>query len=1536
MSDLHAMVTNLLNALRHAGGEQAAAAFEEVFERRGWVLTLSDQLSVLAAVQRAAEQAAAPPPALGTLTETKSAPPLAPQRTSIAELTPPPARFALLAPFGPWVEVLPGKWEFLTAVHELFESSTRVQLENGLHQVFVDHLGYSPSRLDDTPRLSRQTTFTRASVVAKYEQFVIVLVESNYAGPHLSSYELIFTLHPHAIVFALERGVRVRVVTRQAAMTAHQLGSRILHGRGKRSFPTDDPIIWARRLALLEPLPKDDARILAQRAHELLALSAEELCHDWDSCLLDPMKMPGSTWETSARLELDLFLQPDVNGSRLHLGLESELRASLPWRSRDGFRVDFAGYRIRSSHRDAIEAIRTKTCTRVVIDLDLVHTLATGESVALTIPLSMIVPDDNGLFVAFGHALAFCPREQVPMVWGQEDELQEDEDEDESQDPEGAEFDEEEDDVDSDSAGPQEYAHPNAYTGAGFGPLLRWAVGRRLRWYGWKFAKTRFPAPITVNSFKAWIGRWRDEHGATQASSFSVLNYHLHPPIIPGFRVLPIARIAPPPAWACLDLSSALPAGFAYPVAGARLGPGGVLAAPTLTKEGAIRLLLRPAEATSTNPRARGPVSSELRWAFIAGPLARWSGLGAGVLEDPLTAVISPQKGRFMRLPGPTLRVLLLVSMGRHAGQIHRWHIDIPVHAELREEIKVLVAVGQILEGGTALLRLPPNVWGTDPEPRPHQIMRMAEIIREPSSKKEAYHDIHAPPSLCGRLTRIDVAKVRDADGTLLAYRVSFESTTTSLVDRAVLPDGRLAPVDIVGPEELPWDSCTADLVTGVIFDPGMLVPEAPETVDQSEEPSVWCEGATGQVVDNFEMVDELTLASRRAVGPDPALRVGIIDNWGQPRADADPKLNHTYLRWLQAAHPATAAHIYNIATANAGARPSATSAAQLAVASHVARPFFAHEPPEGTAEALGPYDPRRRPGAPERWYGEHTSGGPWEWRCDCGKLRGQAYAGIPCVACTSTVEREPRLEPLHEYLLPVPVIHPWRCALVAALLGLTEDELRTIMQTEDCSELVDLTAAALEAPHRSLHRRIANTNDQDLVAALLKHHAELDVALRHGLKFDDLWLTKLTVLSPRLLFDGYRLGSSDLTQSPLTKHYRSIASVSELASGRVKMLPLLRRAQWIELQRRVEKLFGSLEDAEPGTLAEYWLRVWPTATGGSLLLSLPGLFSDASADELHALWTSGLWPKAVLEGATRVRMGVITAGEPLALPSIPQSRIDPTDAQAWVERGAWLELLDRHLTWLAAVLLGIDGDSRVSRTVRAALPSGLSDQPSVGRILLRELVRGLAPPTGRPSKLFELVMLRVPLRLPQADGAAAVSIEKRLSGLVDPGDMAALTSARALATILGGFFNGTPSTEHPSGWLWASTEHEAPKHFRRIVPGIEAAAWRLWPDFNLIMDPLRALACGSVVQPRSPSVRAWFGLDSGEPSGELDWGEAQGRMPSLDAPRPALAGPKFELENEVAISASHFDDPPTQTPYEHEVVIVDVSLRDWLAVHQG
>ncbi|PRP89892.1 hypothetical protein ENSA5_69990 [Enhygromyxa salina] len=1531
MSDLRAMVTSLLHALRHAGGEREVAQFEAEFERRGWELELGDQLTVLAAVQRAAERAALAGAAAESTESTVH--PTATAAT-VVDLTPPPPRFALLSSLGPWVETLPAKWKFLAAVHELFESSDRTQLQAALSEVFVEQLGYRASRLDDTPRLANQKTLTHASVVARHQQFSIVIVESNYAGPHLSSYELIFTLHPRALVFALEPGARVRVVSRHTAAAAHQLGSRVLHGRGKRSFPTDDPVVWARRLALLEPRPEDDARSLAQRAHDLLAASAADLCADWDAQPVNPARLPGRPWDSSADLEVEQFLQPDPQTRRLHLGLEAELCASFPWRSRDGFQVDYVGYQVDSIHRDAAAAIRRKGSTHVVISLELAHVTAGGEPVSFSVPFSIVVPDGRGLFVVFGRVLAFYPKEQAHVTWESEDDAQseqvETEDGDEL-DGDGEDTEEDEDDW----SGPQEYAHPSAYSNAGFVPLLRWAVGRRLRWYGWNFAKARPPYPFTVQAFKAWIGRWRDEHGATRCSSYPVLNHHLQPPRV-GLRVLPVDREAPPPPWACLDLSSRLPAGFAYPVAGARLGPGGVLAAPTLTDAGSVQLLTRAAEATSSNPRVRGPGNDETRTAFIAAPLARWSGLTVGALEDPLSAIAEPLEGQFLRCPGPSLRVLLPLSEGQRPVQC-TWHTDIPAHADLDGAPVILVEVGQTIEVGERLVRTPPHTWGNDPEQRPHRLMEITDEIARGSAADSSLH-IYAPPSLRGRLTRVDLVEVRDADGTLLAHRVSFESITTETVDRALLPDGRVALVELVGPEELPWDGHSDKLASGLVIDSRVEAPECPGGSADDQEQSRWLAGATGEPLAVFDILGELTLISRRPVEPDPALRVRVIDNWGQPRADGDPQIAYTYLRWLQAAHPVAATQIYAVASEHVGVLPMATSAAQLAVACRTPLPFFAPETAEGDAATLGAYDPRRRAGHPRPWCDEQGSRGIWEWRCTCGRLRGSTLAGMSCAICLEPVSRERHPEMLHECPLAVAVIHPWRRSLVAALLGLTEDELRRIMQTEDCSELADLTAAALEAPHRSLHRRIAQTDDADLLTALLQQHAELDVALRHGLNLDDLWLTDLPVLSPRLLFDGYRLGAPDLLESPLTKHYRSITAVSELTSGRVEMLPQLRRAQWVELQRRVEQLFGSVEGAEPGTLAEYWSRVWPTLADGELALSVPGLVADATPDELARSWTCALWPGATLEGEDRAHHGVITPTGFLPLPPPPMCALDPRDARSWSERGAWTEFLEHHLTWLAAVLLGVDGHARARQAVRAVLVADLADYSTVGRVLLRELVRAMAPASGRPSKLLELMLGRVPLRLPRADQAASEAIEQRLAGLVDAGDAAAIVSARALGVILGGFWCGTPSTEYPSGWLWAHSEHDAPKDFLRMVPRLDDAAWRLWPDFDLMTDPLRALARGSVVQPRSPSVRAWFGLDAGELPVDIDWGEP--RAPTEEPGPPASAAaeksaPQVEGEVSTPTPVAPVDpDPPTPFAFAHEAVVVDVSLRAWLAAH--
>ncbi|EDM81672.1 hypothetical protein PPSIR1_22184 [Plesiocystis pacifica SIR-1] len=1427
----------------------------------------------------------------------------------------------------------------MAAVHELFEASTRPQLRDALGEVFVEHLGYTPSKLDETQRLAGQTTLTHASVVARYEQFTVVVVESTYAGPYLSSYERIFALHPRALVFALEPGVRVRVISRQVGGSGHLLGSRVLHGRGKRSFPTDDPVIWARRLALLDPQPQDDDRSLAQRAHELLACSAADLCSDWDPRPTRAGELPGCAWEQAPDLELEQFLQTSHTEvqERICFGLEAELRACFPWRSRDGLWVDYTDYRVQSVHRDAAEAIRTKACTRVVIELDLevVTAKAEAEASSMTVPFSIVVPDSEGRFVLHGRLLTFWPKTEPLETWDNEGDDFNEQDETEGENESPLPSLDPDDDEDNEWSGPQEYAHPNAYTGAGLTPLLRWAVGRRLRWYGWKLSKLRPSNPLTSHAVRAWLGRWRDEHGATRAFSYAVLNHHLQPPVVADLRVLAIDRVAPPPAWACLDLTSALPPGFAYPVAGARLGPGGVLAAPTLTEAGGLQLLTRPANATRINPRTRGPGSSPHRTSFIATPLEAWSTLPAGALEDPMAALASPTSGPFLRSPGPELRVLLPISERPRTSRA-TWHIDIPAHFDVREAPEIVVEVGQTIEPGTELIRVPPHTWGTEPDPLPHRLRTVADIIARRNSEV-AGHRIYAPPSLRGRLLEVESIEIRDADGTLLTRRVSFETLASKRLDRAVLPDGRVALVEFVGPAELPWSTRDGEPALGLVLDP-----EAEPSEPSAEQEPQWIEGTTGEPLRIVEPVAELTLTSRRPVEPDPALGIRVVDNWGQPRASDDATLTTAYLRWLQAAHPGLAAELYNATVDHVGVLPAATSAAQLAAASQTPLPFFAPEPPEFDPDAtrtapLGIYDPRRRAGHPERWCGTRSSGGIWEWRCECGQLRGPTYAGMTCASCGGVVSREPIAEPLHDCPLPVRVVHPWRRSLVAALLGLTEAELRPIMQTEDCSELANLTAVALDQPHRNLHQRIAQTEDQELLTALLQQHAELDAALCHGLELNDLWLSRLSVLSPRLLFDGYRMGAADLGQSPLTKHYRSITAVSELTSGRVELLPQLRRAQWIELQGRVDQLFGSVEHGEAGTLAEYWRRVWPTTVHGSVPLSVPGLCVDMTPDELNQSSTRILWPGAMLEGSRLHQLAVLTPTGLLELPPQPQPEFDLTSDQAWTERGAWAELLDRHSTWLAAVLLGADGHPRASQALRAIVPPDLADSSSLGRVLLRELIRGLAPPAGRPSKLFELVLAPRPLRLPRADQAASEAIEQRLAGLVDGDDTAALTSARALAVLLGGFWQGTPSTEHPAGWLWSHTEHEVPKSFRRVVPRLADGAWQAWPDFDLMMHPLRALARGSVVHPRSPGVRAWFGLDGEELPVDIDWGEVRAPVAPPEPPDTTPVPPPLPKDaSDQAAADPAVPQGPQATHFTQEVVVVDVSLQTWLAAQRS
>lgn len=1564
MTDSRAMLEHLLGALRQAGHPEEADAFEHQFSALGWRVGPQDQLTVLAALQRAttaklAREEPTEPTELAEPNEPDDAPSPPPRPEPrvppalVRPLPAPPSRFQVLEDASPWVATLPAAWSFVEAVHAVFEATSRHALRLALTKVFVEHLGLEPGSLDETDRIAHQTTLTHLSVIARHEDFFVLLVESTYAGHHLTSLDLPFRLHPRALVFAFECEHRIRVVTRRAAGSEQPITSRVLRGRGLRSFPEDDVLVWARRLASLEPGPHDDGRALARRAYDAIGQSATEIVRAWDSCPLDPSHVPGPDWEGSPRHQVRHFLQPEPPEPRLGLGLEAELRSAFPWRSRDGVTIEYRGYVVRSLHDDGEEAVRRKQDTRAEIELLLVHRGPEADAeTPLTLHASILIPDQSGLFVLRGERLVFVPgrttSEDSPLH-GAEDE-DEDEDEDDTEDDTEAEAEaeaganllaaddlEQEQEEQEEATSAEDVADPAKYAGACLVPLLRWSVGRRLRWFGAKLLHGRRGTAGTPNAFKAWMGRWSDAAGRVRMSSTAVLARHLEPPTSFRLRVLQVDLLGPPPAWACLELSRAVPPGFAYPVAGARIGPAGVLAAPIPQGSGVLCLSAAAASAVSSNPRAAGSAWNATRRPFIARALEAWAELPAGTLAEPLLAAHGRTlRGTFTRAPGSRLVLRLVRRDALCERGVGHWHLDLPARVELKD-IATLCAADDLIAPGTPLLELDGGTWGNDPRPREHRLLNVAKAIQLGKSRtKSSRFRVHAPPSLTGRLDvarPVSIEDVVNADDYVIVRRASFTSHHHVWPDRAVLRDGRTATVEWVLPEDLPWNEESGEVAAGVLLDPS--VHEATSDISGG-----WRDGTTGDPIEAPGGLEEVTLVGQRLVPPDPDLRARVLDGWGHPRSPDDPHLTYGELRWLEASRPSQAAAIHRVAEATHGTIAPGTTIIELSLASHVPLPFFVRDVADTDEEprSLPPYDPTRAP-RPTAWCEDRPPGGPWVWRCACGQLRGSARAQERCLTCNEPVARQLEVEAQHVIDLPYPLIHPWRRSLLASLLGITVDELRAITDSEDCSELAALTEIALRQPLRSLRERLSRTQERELRLALLLQLEELEGALGHGLVASDLWLTRLQVLSPRLLFDGYRLGAPDLLESPLTKHYRSILSVVKLAQGRIDSLPPLRQAHWIELQKRVDELFGSLEGAPAsGTLAELWRRVWPTTAPRSIPLAVPGLFCRASGRELLAFDTTCVWAEAdVLHQHTaRLTRGMLGPEGPLEVDVLAAPAIDPRDEQAWLERGAWGYLSGPGLVALAAILLGIDGDARVAARIRALLPASATELPAVGPVLLEQLVRGLEPPRGCPSRLARLLLARTPLVLPNDDNAAHRLLSERLVGVVDPDDRGALVASTALTTVLCGFWRGAPTPSHPSGWAWAPTCSDAPSGFRRTVPRISDPAWQRWPDFQLLVDPLGALRSGAAKRSVCAGTGAWFGLPASERAVGIDWGQAPVVFEPIHPEPPPLPMAPLTEEHEVVIPVP--SEPPIVTgPLDVpplDAVVLDTSIAVWLTAN--
>lgn len=1311
------------------------------------------------------------------------------------------------------------------------------------------------------------------------------------------------------------------------------MGQRVVRGRGRRAFPDDDLFVWCGRFDRIEPEVGDDGRRVARRADEAVRLTSRQVVEAWPTAALSPKHLPGASWEQSVREELSRFFQPSSE-QRLIFGLEAEFRSSFPWSTRNGeVSLRYRGYSVTKIQRDAWTAEAQAQTLDAEIQLALEFVRAGREPEAVTISCVVSVPDDDGVFVLRGHARVFCPRLGAGL--GHDDSNGFDDDDDDfelllAQDPEetkdedGAEDPSEPaDDLDVEKDPPA-----GVYDNEGLTPLLRWVVGRKLRMLAATFASTPAERLDSTGAVLAWLGRYTDRQERLQLVARSVLWTYLRQPhgVHRTCRTIGVAPDAVPPAWACLELAPHLDVGQMAPVAGARLGPGGVITAPVPDGKGAVSLTA--AEAVHPRLENAGDVDMQRLWICLA--LEGFAEVPAGRVAHPLALLEGGVRARLRVFVSPQEPEVLLVDTTalprEHVAR--RWTFEVPRHLDATDRMELLISPGTTVREGDLLARVSSG-WADATFER-HDLARVGAAIRNRSTKASRAEreqlEIRCPPGVTGLVQSVEVTTVHDLRGRAVRERLALVVSQGLRFSKAVLPDGRALPVWEAHGEDLPFDADDGARADAALAQRGGW-PDAEEG-----DASSWYSGTLGaRISGEVRDLDVWLLPPSRTHRPDPCLPARAVDGWGLPRSEHDPQITVGALRRLLVRHPEQAGTVFVRLHAWTGSPWATTSLFDLARACHLPPPptvpadWVLDE--EGRSPEL--YDPLRtrihRPaGAPYR-----VDMGPWKWSCDCGELSETRYAQMPCAACGTTVKRRWIGLPHRSHRLALPILHPWRIELTAALLGLTGDELQQLARTEDCSPLYAATEAALEDPTRSLTRRLL---DAELSVAIeLQRQLQLvEDAVQRGVGLEDLWILELTLLSPRLLFDGYRTGAPDLTASPLTARYRKIEGLTSLGEGEPGSP--MRRATWVELQKAVGDLFGEPTGTpEPGTLASLWSRAWPTTCDSNIPIAVPGLFESADGRDLRGSLVAKLMRSDVKADEPLRRLGLLgTEGvEPLDVPVLPRPGVG--EPRAWKERAALAECWDARLPDLAALCLGIEEKPSIVGGLRGMDGAHqLEDAGSVGMVVLRELFRLLSLPEASPSSLLDLLTATLPLVLPRARDEALAKLDARLQHAV-PGDAFAPRLVRgALGRALAGFWAGAPTPEHPQRWYWTQLADSAPPSYRRTVPRLGSPGWLIWPGVKMLCAPILA-ALEGWESGRTPAHAAWLGLEVPELPEDARL-ESRPPQPFVVAIEEAAAPVEPVAAHPIEAVEVPEPEAPEPTPAPEVLVrVLDITLDAWM-----
>lgn len=1299
--------------------------------------------------------------------------------------------------YGAYLDAIPQGRKLLGDIEALACSRGFSELVECSERVFVGRLGFGSARVDESARLSR-SEFARIEKIGSFYEFDVVCVELARSNWFAAFYDVVFRLHPYALVLSIEPNARaLRFVYRHgpSARPAY----RSLTGPYTDWEPNDNLLVWTWRLHQLRPRIGESLHTLHRRVADALSRSPEEIGADWPSVRFPrDAEPPGVPWRSAARRAFESFLQLGTPPpERRRWGLQAVLQDRFPIEiPAQQATVECVGYDVEPPHGEAgVDTAGNFRERHVRLHL----AVREGERrEPFTVGCALPEPDEEGRFILDGATYRFSAvvgaggrlTALVDEITGLTDEDLANDQDDEDADAEAAEPGDEPEEPD----GPRRKSMRAGFRGLSPRAFFEYTVSRKIASVASALRHSHRPPEIPlrehVHLTLLRCGRRIDR---LQLAAWSVLRSFLQPDR--GISTLKAEdwRVAgSPPSWCCLDRSAGLSVGTFVPIAGARVHPTGLLAVPVVDGLHA-RLVLSQDTALTCNGRLAGPAGDGTAAWWIADDLAPFASLPVGHLELSEQAVHAvPVAARIVVRYGPRRRAWAV----RTLTLPRRWPrvVDARVPALRAEAPALVVQVGAYLGPGEPWLRLAPRTWPSMQPLNPAPIEKMAEEIAERAEcPGESFIDdprlvLRIPAGLSGIVTEASVQRIQgalDVDVGWSARLVLAPAPTAAGTLYTV--DGAAYPLTaVLDPCDMPFDDA-GEVVDIVMESPHASGDDGDELFDPREE-------RTFRGVQPAAPLRFAPCPVELSAPPERFGRVRVLDREGIPGHVLSPSFSeYERIRWL------------TVDRAAAGFDFELDSA--LPVPTWVERFCDAAR---ATGVTLNPQLQVSLP-APRQ---------PGEFPDPTfPRLHKRLRASPEGAVCS----------------LPISVLHPWHKAAAGVLLGVTVDELELLISRHGLRPVLDALRAAVEAPEEAALQRLAQLGDRDRLHALGDGLHELRQMSRPVL--DTILLSELPVPSTGLLPAGAPPGSTRLLHTPLLTRYRGVELAMELCKDHVYAVDEVRIAAELELQRAIDILFGAPADAEPrGSDLAGWLTLaWP--------LTRPPTLRTAADDLTWARTDEGRPEPAIRDDQ----------GE-LALPPARHDVRSPADPAWWAERAARAHLLEHRQAWFLGLFAGLDDPGSPKPSTRVNAEPGAH-----GAWAAREWVRRLELPESRPSRLLGLLTRTLPLRLASEETDARSALEPSLLAAL-PGQDEDARLLRAIVTeILTGFWTGPVDGDAPTGWSWRPAE-AAPVKGSRYLPPIDHRAWRLWPWVVRTTSAPQLLAALASGQTLPPLLRAVCG----------------------------------------------------------------------------